>query len=332
MKKQWKVLFVLALTLLFLAACNDEKDKKEDESSLGEITFPEFDKEKIANVEKIAEYQGGTVSGEEFATFLGVEGFMNPYAPINDAEYQNDSLKYFVMEKVIGAKVEDKSWAEERANSLWEEILETYDEKTREKAYKALKISEEDVKNYLVDFYTVQDYFRQDVTEEEIQKTYEDAKGLLTLATFRHILVKTQEMNYEKGEMEEIRTEEEAKAIIEEIEEKLANGSSLEELAKEYNEDPGSKDTSGLYEDAPVRDLEQNFAKAIMEQEIGEVGEPVKTVYGYHLIQVEDRTVRPLEEVRDGIIEQVAFEKSNDYLAMKVPGLINHVDKVLEVK
>ncbi|BDU70948.1 peptidylprolyl isomerase [Mesoterricola silvestris] len=101
----------------------------------------------------------------------------------------------------------------------------------------------------------------------------------------RHILVSTRAQGTEKA-----RTDEEAKARIKEIQEALKAGKSFEELAKTYSDDPGSKDRGGLYDNMPFGRFVPEFDKAVRDQKAGEVGEPVKSMHGYHLIKVEKIT------------------------------------------
>jgi parvulin-like peptidyl-prolyl isomerase len=101
----------------------------------------------------------------------------------------------------------------------------------------------------------------------------------------RHILVSTRAQGTEKA-----RTDDEAKARIKEVQDALAAGKSFDELAKVYSDDPGSKDKGGLYENVPFGRFVPEFDKAVRDQEAGKVGEPVKTMHGYHLIKVEKVT------------------------------------------
>ncbi len=101
----------------------------------------------------------------------------------------------------------------------------------------------------------------------------------------RHILVSTRAQGAEKA-----RTDDEAKARIKEIQDALKAGKSFEELAKTYSDDPGSKDKGGLYDNMPFGRFVPEFDKAVRDQKVGEVGEPVKSMHGYHLIKVDKIT------------------------------------------
>ena len=107
-------------------------------------------------------------------------------------------------------------------------------------------------------------------------------------------------------------TEDEAKARIAKIQEELKAGKKLEDLTKDYSDDPGSKANGGLYKDIPFGRFAKEFEEAVRTQEIGKVGEPVKTTFGYHLIQVESRSPKQAgdyEKLKDAIRKQVVPER-----------------------
>lgn len=74
------------------------------------------------------------------------------------------------------------------------------------------------------------------------------------------------------------------------IEQKLKGGAKFEDLAKQYSIDPGSKEKGGDLGQARAGQMVPSFEKAAMTQPIGAVGPPVKSPFGYHIIQVLERT------------------------------------------
>lgn len=118
------------------------------------------------------------------------------------------------------------------------------------------------------------------------------------LVSLRHILV-----SVKQGEGQTGLTDEEAKARIAKVQEELKKGAKFEDLAKTYSDDPGSKDNGGLYADGDPSKWVQEFGAAARSQALGEVGAPVKTQFGYHLIKVESRKPSrqmPFEEAKQG--------------------------------
>lgn len=75
----------------------------------------------------------------------------------------------------------------------------------------------------------------------------------------------------------------------------LASGWDFAEVAKKYSKDTGSGAAGGDLGWAPRSKYVTEFADAAFSQKIGEIGEPVKSEFGYHIIQVIDRQERPLD-------------------------------------
>jgi peptidyl-prolyl cis-trans isomerase C len=123
----------------------------------------------------------------------------------------------------------------------------------------------------------------------------------------RHILIGTR-ANGDKKAL----TDAEAKAKADKVLAEIKGGKTFEAAAKEYSDDPGSKDNGGLYEDTAFGKFVPEFDQAVRSQPIGKVGEPVKTMYGYHLIEVEKITpavAQTFDQAKDAAKEQATAER-----------------------
>lgn len=86
------------------------------------------------------------------------------------------------------------------------------------------------------------------------------------------------------------RTDAEALAIATDIKKKLDAGGDFKQLAIEYSDDTGSKQAGGeLGWYAKGEGLVQEFEDAAFSLPVGQISEPVKTQFGYHIIQVEEK-------------------------------------------
>jgi parvulin-like peptidyl-prolyl isomerase len=130
------------------------------------------------------------------------------------------------------------------------------------------------------------------VTEEDLRKAYAEESAGDKTASVRHILLLTQDKT--DAEKAEIRKK------IEDILVRAKAGEDFAELAKQYSEDPGSKDNGGLYEDFSRGQMVKPFEDAAFSVPVGELSGVVETSFGYHIIKVIDRKkeTRPFEEVR----------------------------------
>lgn len=319
--------FILATVLLFgAAACGADTDDTATEEQepagneevatpeLGDIEFTEIDRTDLTKDKVVATYEDGEIRGDQFATFLAFHGFINPATQINDQELRQELLRFQILQNVIGEKSEVTDWVTERTDDFWEQYELYYDEETRQKAYEALQITEEEIKEQLNYYFLTEKHFRDQISETDIQNSYEDLKGELTTASVRHILISFEE-----------RSEEEAKDLADDLYQQLQAGADLAELAKEYSDD-GNAATGGAYEDVQVSDWVPEFKQAALEQEIGVIGEPVRTQYGYHIVRVEDRSEASLEEVRDPLIGKLANEKIEVYFTQTLPDLIIEIN------
>jgi len=88
-------------------------------------------------------------------------------------------------------------------------------------------------------------------------------------ASARHILVNTQE------ECEKIRKEIEA-------------GEDFAEMAKKHSQCPSGKDGGELGEFTPGQ-MVAEFDQVVFKEETGKVHGPIKTQFGYHLIEITSR-------------------------------------------
>ena len=99
------------------------------------------------------------------------------------------------------------------------------------------------------------------------------------------------------------KTDAAAKAKAEGILKQLQGGGNWTELAKKNSDDPGSKDTGGELGFSQRGRMVPQFDAAIFGQKIGDI-QIVKSQFGYHIVQVEERTpahAQSLSEVQSTI-------------------------------
>jgi peptidyl-prolyl cis-trans isomerase D len=152
----------------------------------------------------------------------------------------------------------------------------------------------------------------QKVTDEEISAHYERNKEAYTRpeqVRARHILVRLQE----EAPAEVAK---EARDKIDKALERLEQGESFADVARDVSEGPSSDqggDLGWFGRGAMVPDFED----MAFSLEPGEVSSVLQTRFGLHVIKVEDRReagYRPLEEVRSRIRRQIAEDKAADRL------------------
>jgi len=108
-------------------------------------------------------------------------------------------------------------------------------------------------------------------------------------------------------------TDNAAKSKAQDILKQLQAGGNFAELAKKYSEDPGSKDQGGELPLVPTAGLDPAYAKAAMALNPGQTSGLVKSQFGYHIIQTEQKQpagTKPLAEVKDSIVQVLQQQKS----------------------
>lgn len=120
----------------------------------------------------------------------------------------------------------------------------------------------------------------------------------------------------------------EAREIITAIRDSIVTGgASLEEMARQFSDDPGSAQAGGRIENTNLADLVPEFAAVASRSPVGEVSQVFETPFGFHILRVNERrgetvdfnhiliriddtridpssTIEFLDAVRDSIIHQ----------------------------
>jgi peptidyl-prolyl cis-trans isomerase D len=131
-------------------------------------------------------------------------------------------------------------------------------------------------------------------TNQEIQQYFNAHQSEYTVpdqARARHILIKLAPNADPKADAE-------AKAKAEGILKQIQAGGNFEELAKKNSDDPGSKDKGGELGFARRGTMVPEFDAAIFNQKIGDT-KIVKSQFGYHIVQVEERQTAHAQSINE---------------------------------
>jgi peptidyl-prolyl cis-trans isomerase C len=136
------------------------------------------------------------------------------------------------------------------------------------------------------------------VDEAAAQQFYQEHKNEFEEAQARHILVKFKGSPVPGREGKKELTEEEALAKAQELRKRIVAGEDFAKLATEESDDTGSGANGGDLGTFKRGSMVPAFEQAAFTQPIGEVSEPLKTQFGYHLIKVEKREAKSFDQVR----------------------------------
>lgn len=160
------------------------------------------------------------------------------------------------------------------------------------------------------------------VDEAAARKYFEQHKPEYESVRARHILVRAKgsRMPVPAGKTE--LTDEEALAKAQELRKKLAAGDDFAALAKAESDDARTAPNGGELNTFKHGQMAAQFDQAAFSLPVGQLSEPVKTEFGYHLIQVEQHEVKTFEEVRPEIEKKMRPElarQAMDNLQKLVP-------------
>lgn len=150
-----------------------------------------------------------------------------------------------------------------------------------------------------------------EVTEESLLALYEDEKSEFEGEEERqaaHILIK----------IDDDRSEEQALEEINKIAEQVRAGEAFDQLAKAVSEDEGSSSEGGDLGLTGKGVYVSDFEDALYALEEGQVSEPVKTEFGYHLIKllaIETNEIPSFDEMKPGLAQRLKDQRAQELYA-----------------
>lgn len=94
-----------------------------------------------------------------------------------------------------------------------------------------------------------------------------------------------------------IRTEAEAKEIIHKLYERILGGDDFAELAKSNSDDPVSAIDGGSLDWVMPGQMVPEFEQVMEQLKVGQISEPFRTTYGWHIMQVQERRTEDMGEI-----------------------------------
>jgi peptidyl-prolyl cis-trans isomerase D len=131
-------------------------------------------------------------------------------------------------------------------------------------------------------------------SQQEIKQYYDAHQSEYSVpeqARSRHILIKV-------AVSADAKTDAAAKAKAEGLLKQIQGGANFADLAKKNSDDPGSKDSGGELGFTQRGRMVPAFDNAVFTQKIGET-KIVKTQFGYHIIQVEERQTAHTQQLNE---------------------------------
>lgn len=237
-----------------------------------------------------------TVDGTEITNSeVKVSSMLNPVGSSKQAAIQN-ALDYeientVVLNEAVKQGINYSPDTKKAAEESFFQFMQNYGENANS-ILSSYNLTEEKYLKLIEKHVVLQnfvDYLKKSKVfpDDELKAKYDELFDNFTTVTAKHILIKTDN-----------RTDEQAKAEADKILKELKKPEMFDDLMAKYSEDTGTKDdTKGMV--FGKGQMVPEFEDAAFSQEIGKIGKPVKTQYGYHIILVTDRSTKSFEEAKD---------------------------------
>lgn len=299
------LLALLLMVSIFATACGannkNQTTSGKNQSSTGQATFPlKTDSNKV-----IAEYNGGKVTEGEFNLYLNILGFFQPQVSmmLQVPGTKQEIAKQYIGEMMIARQVGDSADFRKKAD----ETLQKIEQQTKQslgnpkesfdQILKQAGFTKPQLEDFIIRGEKVSAYFEKQLKPDQLKAEYDKSDQFYTVKA-NHILISVQDGK---------RSDADAKKLALEVKQKLEKGADFAQLAKQYSDDPGTKNSGGLIEGRP-QDFAPEFANAVKTLPLNKISDPVKTVYGYHIIKVTERKKQPFDQVKDEV-QQMLVEK-----------------------
>jgi peptidyl-prolyl cis-trans isomerase D len=148
------------------------------------------------------------------------------------------------------------------------------------------------------------------ISDSDYQQAYNQSQAEFKTpeqVDVRHILVKSKEQALD-------------------IKKQLEGGADFATLAKKYSDDPGSKETGGLYKNVEHGKMVPEFDKAAFSLPVGKISDPVQTTFGFHVLKVDAHRqagTRSLAEVKSELTDRIRTQKQKTAVNAKATQVLS---------
>ncbi|MHB1420240.1 MAG: peptidylprolyl isomerase [Bacillota bacterium] len=296
------LLIAISLVALVVTGCGKKNTEKDavavvngESISTADFNF-RLDQEKA-----YLQRQGASFEGEQGLKML-------------DA-VKDSLLQQMIQETVIhqDAKAQGINITDQQVEKSLADLKAQFPKDKYEQALKQQNLTEDKLKEELKYNLTSEALFKKatggiTVSDSDIKNYYNNHKSTLELVKVRHILIAAQDGTATPEEIAK------AKKKAEDLIAQLNKGADFATLAKANSDDPGSKDSGGVipnYVQVNDSNYVPEFVTAAFALKVGEYSpQPVKSVYGYHIIKVDEKKTT-LEELSSNIKDSMMAEKQN---------------------
>jgi parvulin-like peptidyl-prolyl isomerase len=231
-------------------------------------------------------------------------------------------------DKAAGKELTDKRLAEIKSNAGSEEALDTQ--------LKAAGMTRSELISKMTEELTAQTVLKRElkvsISDEDVKKFYDDNPAKFEkpeMVRAAHVLISTKDMTTGKDLSDEQKAAK--KKVAEEVLKKARAGEDFAKLAKEYSDDPGSKDKGGEYT-FPRGQMVPEFEAAAFTLKTNQVSDIVTTQFGYHIIKLYEKIPAKKTELDDKTKEDIKEYLTQQEIQKQIPDYTKKLQKEADVQ
>lgn len=228
-------------------------------------------------------------------------------------QYGSSTISYLIDNKIVELEAEKEKIT--LSDKEIEEEMQSYIESNGgEEAFNAALeqsgITKEDIKRDIINYLKIVKLLEPkiEITDEEMKTYFEENKESFN--------------EEEQVEASHILVADEATA--KEVKEKLNAGEDFAKLAKKYSTDTSNAGKGGELGFISKGEMVEEFENAAFSMNIGDISDPVKTDYGYHIIKVTDKKEAKeavykdhKEEIKETLFDQAVQDEYSNWITDK---------------
>jgi peptidyl-prolyl cis-trans isomerase C len=176
------------------------------------------------------------------------------------------------------------------------------------------------------------------VSDDAVKKFYDENPAKFEepeMVRASHILLSTRDQS--TGTELAVDKKEAKRKLAEELLKRARGGEDFAKLAREYSEDPGSKDKGGEYK-FPRGQMVPEFESAAFSLATNQISDVVTTQFGYHIIKLSEKLpahkvelAKVADDLKEGLKQQEIQKQLPDYIAkLKKEANVEIVDEKLK--
>ena len=167
------------------------------------------------------------------------------------------------------------------------------------------------------------------VTDADLRQYYDAHKGDFQTVHAKHILIRFKGSQVPLRPGEQDLSDADALAKAQEIRKKIQGGADFGEVAKQESDDVASGAKGGELAAFKHGQMVPAFETAAFAMKAGELSEPVKSQYGYHIILVVPNDTKSFDEVRPDLEKTVKPQETQKAIAKTLQDLEKATPPVL---